>query len=189
MKKIISTPLSDEMIASLSCGDQVLISGTIYTARDAAHKRLLEDLNQNKRLPFDIKNQIVFYMGPCPAAPGEVIGPAGPTTSHRMDKYTPKLLSLGLKGMIGKGNRSLEVIESMKKYHDVYFACVGGTGTLCAKHILHSEVIAYSDLGTEAIRKIEVEDFPVFVAIDAKGNNIYESGPEKFRKYLATQNN
>jgi fumarate hydratase subunit beta len=189
MMKKISTPLSDEVIASLSCGDQVNISGIIYTARDAAHKRLIDDLKQNKDLPFDIKNQIIFYMGPCPAAPGEVIGPAGPTTSHRMDKYTPKLLSLGLRGMIGKGNRSSEVIESVKKYHSVYFACVGGTGTLCAKHIRHSEVIAYSDLGTEAIRKLEVVDFPVFVAIDAKGNNIYVNGPNNFRKYLFKQDN
>jgi fumarate hydratase subunit beta len=183
MKKI-RTPITDDVIKDLVCGEQVLLSGTIYTARDAAHKQMLEDLADHNPLPFDINGQIIFYLGPCPAAPGEVIGPAGPTTSHRMDKYTPKLLDLGLKGMIGKGNRTSPVIDSIRKNSAVYFACVGGTGTLCARHIQHSEIIAYPELGTEAVRKLEVKDFPIFVAIDAKGNNIYDNGPKLFRKYI-----
>lgn len=183
MQKII-TPITNEKIEQLVCGEQVLLSGTIYTARDAAHKRMIEDLSQQKSLPFNVKDQIIFYMGPCPAAPGEIIGPAGPTTSHRMDKYTPQLLDLGLKGMIGKGDRTKPVIESIKNNKAIYFACVGGTGTLCASHIKYSEIIAYPELGTEAVRKLEVENFPIFVAIDAKGNNIYDNGPKLFRKYL-----
>lgn len=182
--KHLQTPLSSKDIAALTAGEQVFIDGIIYTARDAAHKRMIENLNCGKPLPIDISDQIIFYMGPCPAAPGEIIGPAGPTTSHRMDAYTPLLLDRGLKGMIGKGNRTKTVIEAIKEKKAVYFSCVGGTGSLCADHIQSVEIIAYDDLGTEAIRKLRVKDFPVIVAIDAKGNNIYQKGIEKYRNYI-----
>lgn len=178
--KHITAPMSAQTAAGLKAGDQVFISGILYTARDAAHKRMVEDLAEGRPLPFDLKDQIIFYMGPCPAKPGEVIGPAGPTTSHRMDAYTPVLLDHGLTGMIGKGNRTAPVIESIAAHHAVYFACVGGTGTLCARCITASEVIAYPDLGTEAVRRLAVKDFPVIVVIDAEGHNLYESERLKY---------
>lgn len=175
MEKHITTPLSDIEVNELKSGDYVYISGVIYTARDAAHKRMYEALECKQELPLEVKNQIIYYLGPTPAKEGQVIGSAGPTTSSRMDKYTPTLLDLGLKGMIGKGKRNETVIESMKKNKAVYFAAVGGAGALLSKCIKSSEVIAYDDLGTEAIRKLQVEDFPVIVVIDAEGNNFYES--------------
>lgn len=184
----INTPLDHTILEKLKIGDQVYISGEIYTARDAAHKRMIEELHLTKHLPFDIANQIIFYMGPCPAAPGEIIGPAGPTTSHRMDAYTPELLDLGLKVMIGKGNRTQPVIDSIIKNHAVYMACVGGTGSLCSQCIKSSQVIAYDDLGTEAIRHLVVENFPAIVAIDSRGNNIYTTEKEKFsNSFLISQ--
>lgn len=176
----INTPLSDGTISKLQSGMQVLISGEIYVARDAAHFRMMEDLRHGKGLPFDIKDQIIFYMGPCPAKPGEIIGPSGPTTSHRMDAYTPTLLDLGLKGMIGKGNRSKGVVDSIISNHAVYFACVGGTGALCAQCIESVEIIAYPDLKTEAIRKLVVNDLPIIVVIDGVGNNLYETERNKY---------
>jgi len=180
----LNTPLTEEKIAGLKVGDQVLISGTLYSARDAAHKRMVEGLDGEKPLPFDIRGQIVFYMGPCPAVPGEIIGPAGPTTSHRMDAYTPALLHRGLKGMIGKGNRTAPVVDAIVENQAVYFVCAGGTGMLSASCITDAQVIAYDDLGAEAIRRLIVKDFPVIVAIDAKGNNIYENEIKKYRNYL-----
>lgn len=169
----IKAPLSLLETQSLNAGDYVYITGKIYSARDAAHKRMFETLEQGKELPISLTNNIIYYLGPSPAREGNVIGSAGPTTSSRMDKYTPALLDLGLKGMIGKGKRSGEVIESMKKNKAVYFAAVGGAGALLSKKIKKSTVIAYDDLGTEAIRELEVEDFPVIVVIDARGNNLY----------------
>ena len=169
----ISAPLKKEDIEKLKAGDYVYITGKIYTARDAAHKRMWEALENQKELPISLANNIIYYLGPSPAREGKVIGSAGPTTSSRMDKYTPALLDLGLKGMIGKGKRSPEVIESIKKNEAVYFAAVGGAGALLSKKITKSTVIAYDDLGTEAIRELEVEDFPVIVVIDSQGNNLY----------------
>lgn len=174
MDKYIQTPINYEIIKDLTAGDYVYITGTIYTARDAAHKRMYEAIKTNKELPINIENAIIYYLGPTPAREHQVIGSAGPTTSSRMDKYTPDLLELGLKGMIGKGKRNQEVIESMIKNTAVYFAAVGGAGALLSKCIKYSEVIAYDDLGTEAIRKLEVENFPVIVVIDSEGNNMYE---------------
>ncbi|MCR4655149.1 MAG: Fe-S-containing hydro-lyase [Lachnospiraceae bacterium] len=186
MEKHISAPLSDETVNELRSGDYVYITGVIYTARDAAHKRMYEFLTEEdgsdpkkKKLPFDLKNNIIYYMGPSPAREGRVIGSAGPTTSSRMDKYTPLLLDLGLKGMIGKGKRSREVKDSIIKNNAVYFAAVGGAGALLSKCIKKSEVIAYDDLGTEAIRKLTVENFPVIVVIDNKGNDLYEDNDRK----------
>lgn len=175
MEKHIKTPINSQIIEELNAGDYVYITGTIYTARDAAHQRMFETINDNKKLPFDVKNNIIYYMGPSPAREGNVIGSAGPTTSSRMDKYTPTLLDLGLKGMIGKGKRSKEVVDSLIKNNAVYFAAVGGAGALLSKKIIKSSVVAYDDLGTEAIRELEVLDFPVIVVIDAKGNNLYEN--------------
>lgn len=175
MEKNIHTPLTKEIITSLHAGDYIYLTGTIYTARDAAHKRMYEGLKEGTSLPFDIKNQIIYYLGPSPAREGSVIGSAGPTTSSRMDKYTPTLLNLGLGGMIGKGKRSPEVIASIIENQSVYFAAVGGAGALLSKCIKKSEVIAYDDLGTEAIRRLEVENLPVIVVIDAKGENLYET--------------
>ena len=163
MEKRITTPLTLEKTRDLHCGDNVLISGVIYTGRDAAHKRLVELLQQGKELPLDVKDAIIYYVGPAPAQPGKVIGSAGPTTSYRMDAYAPALLDIGLKGMIGKGKRSPEVIESMKKNGAVYFGAIGGAGALLAKCIKKAEVIAYEDLGAEAIRRLEVEDLPAVV--------------------------
>lgn len=174
MYKNITTPLTDDKVNTLEAGDFVYITGTIYTARDAAHARLYKTIEKKEEIPFDLKNNIIYYLGPTPAKPGQVIGSAGPTTSSRMDKYTPLLLNNGLKGMIGKGKRSKEVIQAMKKNNAVYFAAIGGAGALLSKCIVKSTVIAYDDLGTEAIRKLEVENLPVIVVIDCNGNNMYE---------------
>jgi fumarate hydratase subunit beta len=178
----LTTPLSESDLEKLSIGDKVLLSGVIYTGRDAAHKRLFELIQQGKDLPIDIKGQIIYFVGPSPAKPGQAIGSAGPTTSYRMDSFSPKLIELGLKGMIGKGNRSQEVIEAMKKYKAVYLGATGGAGALIAKTIKKAEVVAYEDLGPEAIRKLEVEDFPVVVINDTKGNDLYVEGAKKYRK-------
>ncbi|HBB30138.1 MAG TPA: Fe-S-containing hydro-lyase [Clostridiales bacterium] len=169
----INLPLTDDIVSSLKAGDSVLLTGYIYTGRDAAHKRLIELIDSNKELPFDIKNQTIYYVGPAPAKPGYAIGPAGPTTSYRMDPYTPKLLDKGLKVMIGKGLRSSEVIESMKKNNAVYLAAIGGAAALISKTIKTKEIICYEDLGAEAIHKLYVEDFPAIVVIDSMGNNLY----------------
>jgi len=176
----IQTPLTKEKAESLKAGDIVRISGIMYTARDAAHKKLIEMLNEGKELPFDIKDQIIYYVGPCPARPGEIIGSAGPTTSSRMDSYTPKLIELGLTGMVGKGMRSSEVVEAMIKNKAVYFGAIGGAGALLSKSIIAEEVIAFEELGTEAIRKLEVKEFPAVVVIDSKGINLYEIGRKKY---------
>lgn len=173
VKKIFA-PLSKESISNLIAGDIVLISGTIYTARDAAHKKLFDLIQKGKKLPIDLKNQVIYYVGPTPPRPGKIIGSAGPTTSSRMDKYTPSLLKLALKGMIGKGKRSLSVRDAIIKNKAVYFATYGGAGAYLSKKIKSSEIVAYEELGTEAIRKLEVEDFPAVVAIDSKGGVINE---------------
>lgn len=178
----LKVPLSKADVKMLKAGDIVNISGTIYTARDAAHKRMIGLLEEGKSLPFDIKDQVIYYVGPCPAKPGEVIGSAGPTTSGRVDAYTPKLIELGLSGMIGKGLRDNSVIEAMKQYGAVYFGAIGGAGALIAKRIVHEEIVAFPDLGTEAIRKLTVEEFPVTVIIDSFGNNLYETGKKMFRQ-------
>lgn len=175
MEKHINAPLSKETITQLKAGDFVYITGYIYTARDAAHKRLYEFIQSNKIIPFDLTNNIIYYLGPTPARENQVIGSAGPTTSSRMDKYTPMLLKLGLKGMIGKGKRSEDVKTAIKNNEAVYFAAIGGAGALLSKAIKSSEVIAYDDLGTEAIRRLYVEDFPAIVVIDSCGNDLYES--------------
>ena len=176
----ITTPFTHEKVRKLKVGDSCLISGIIYTARDAAHKRLCELIAVNKPLPLDIKDSIVYFVGPTPAKQGEAIGSAGPTTSYRMDAYSPDLIKLGQTGMIGKGKRGPEVVEAMKKYGAVYFGAIGGCGALLSKCIKKSEVIAYDDLGAEAIRKLEVVDFPVVVVIDSDGNNLYEQGPKNY---------
>lgn len=173
MEKYIKAPFNSEIAKSLRAGDYVYITGTIYTARDAAHKRMDEALINDEALPIQLQNNVIYYMGPSPAREGRVIGSAGPTTSSRMDKYTPKLLDKGLVGMIGKGKRSREVIDSIVKNGAVYFAAVGGAGALLSKCIVESKVIAYDDLGTEAIRELKVENFPVIVVIDSLGNNLY----------------
>ncbi len=182
MDKHITAPLTAEQIKDLHSGDYVYITGTIYTARDAAHKRMYEALEKGESLPIDMQNNIIYYPGPSPAREGRPIGSAGPTTSSRMDKYAPSLLDLGLKGMIGKGKRSKEVIDAIVRNGAVYFAAVGGAGALLAGCIKKSEVIAYDDLGTEAIRKLEVVDFPSVVVIDSEGNDLYVSAIEKYRK-------
>lgn len=174
MEKRIQTPLTKEIARSLRAGDYVYLTGTIYSARDAAHKRLTESLSRGEELPLPLENEIIYYLGPTPARPGQVIGSAGPTTASRMDKYAPVLLDLGQTGMIGKGRRSEAVISSMKKNSAVYFAAVGGAGALLSKCIKEAKVIAYEDLGAEAIYKLEVEEFPVIVVIDCEGNNLYE---------------
>ena len=178
----ITTPLTDEIISNLKSGDEVLISGTIYTARDAAHKKLVDSINSGESLPFDIKNAIIYYVGPSPKKPGDVMGSAGPTTSYRMDAYTPTLLDLGLKGMIGKGSRNKNVVESIKKNHAVYFAAIGGAGALISSTIKSSEVIAYEELGPEAVHKLTVEDFPAIVVLDSSGNDLYIIEREKYKK-------
>ena len=175
MDRYINAPIDNEIVNSLKAGDCVYITGTIYTARDAAHKRMYEAIKNGENIPFELKNNIIYYLGPSPAREGQVIGSAGPTTSSRMDKYTPLLLEHGLKGMIGKGKRSDNVIESMYKNNAVYFAAIGGAGALLSKCIKKAEVIAYDELGTEAIRKLEVENLPAIVVIDNKKNNMYES--------------
>ncbi|MFQ6806281.1 MAG: Fe-S-containing hydro-lyase [Lachnospiraceae bacterium] len=179
MEKKIHAPLVSEEIKELRAGDYVYITGTVYTARDAAHKRMEEALNQGSPLPLDLKDNVIYYMGPSPARQGRPIGSAGPTTASRMDKYTPRLLDLGLKGMIGKGKRTPEVAEAIVRNQAVYFAAVGGAGALLSKCIVESQVIAYEDLGTEAIRKLTVKDFPAVVVIDSLGNNLYEQVMEQ----------
>ena len=174
MDKRITTPITEEITKDLKAGDYVYITGTIYVARDAAHKRMIEALDRGEQLPIEIENATIYYMGPSPAREGRPIGSAGPTTASRMDKYTPDMLDLGLKGMIGKGKRSDAVREAIIRNGAVYFAAVGGAGALLSKSIKSSEVIAYDDLGTEAIRKLEVENFPAIVVIDSEGNNLYE---------------
>ena len=180
MDKYIKAPISKEEAACLNAGDYVYITGTIYTARDAAHLRMSETLDKGEVLPINMENNIIYYMGPSPARDARPIGSAGPTTASRMDKYAPRLLDLGLKGMIGKGKRSEEVKDAIVRNGAVYFAAVGGAGALLSKSITSSEVVAYDDLGTEAIRKLEVENFPVIVVIDAKGNNLYETAIKEF---------
>lgn len=182
MKKIIETPLKREEITSLRAGDTVYITGYIYTARDAAHIKMNHQLNKQEKLPFELKNNIIYYLGPSPAREGKVIGSAGPTTSGRMDPYTPRLLDLGLRGTIGKGIRDEAVIESIKKNESIYFVTVGGAGALLSRHIKKSEVIAYEHLGTEAIRKLFIEELPVIVAIDTQGNNLYELARNTYKK-------
>ena len=180
MDQYIQAPVSKEDARSLKAGDYVYLSGTIYTARDAAHKRMKEALDQGQKLPFDLKGSVIYYMGPSPAREGRPIGSAGPTTASRMDKYTPELLDLGLGAMIGKGNRSPAVIDAMVRNGAVYFAAVGGAGALLSKCILSSEIVAYEDLGAEAIRKLEVKNFPVIVVIDSQGNNWYETASKEY---------
>jgi fumarate hydratase subunit beta len=180
MTKNITTPLTTEIVNSLKAGHKVLISGTIYTARDAAHKRMIKLIENGKPLPFDVKDQIIYYVGPCPAPEGRVIGSAGPTTSGRMDAYAPKLIALGLKGMIGKGLRNDDVINAIVKYGAVYFGAIGGAGALISSCIKKEEIIAFEDLGTEAIRKLEVENMPCMVIIDPDGNDMYKEGRKKY---------
>ena len=181
MTKVIKTPLDKETASALKAGERVLISGIIYVARDAAHKKLLDMIEDGKALPLEIAGQIVYYAGPCPAKPGQAIGSVGPTTSGRMDVYTPALLDRGLMGMIGKGHRSAEVVESIIKNGAVYFAAVGGAGALLAVSVRKAEVLAFPELGAEALFRLEVEDFPAIVAIDSRGENLYVSGREAFR--------
>ncbi|MBN1044006.1 MULTISPECIES: Fe-S-containing hydro-lyase [Clostridium] len=180
MEMKLHTPLTSEKILKLKAGDTVLLSGIIYSARDAAHKRLIELLDKDEKLPLSIDNEIIYYVGPSPAKPGSVIGSAGPTTSYRMDSYAPRLLDLGLKGMIGKGARNEEVIKSIRKNKAIYFGAIGGAAALIAKSIVKSEIIAYEDLGAEAIRKMEVKDMPLVVIIDSAGNNLYEIGQKDY---------
>ncbi|MBO8168733.1 MAG: Fe-S-containing hydro-lyase [Thermoanaerobacteraceae bacterium] len=179
--KKLTTPLTVEQIKNLKAGDQVTITGVIYTARDAAHKNMVNALKEGKALPIDVKDQIIYYVGPCPAKPGQVIGSCGPTTSGRMDAYAPVLLEQGLRGMIGKGPRSAEVVEAMKRCGAVYFAAIGGAAAVVASSVKKAEVVAYPELGPEAIRRLEVEDFPCIVAIDAEGNNLYELGVKEYK--------
>lgn len=180
MDKHITTPITAETTKDLKAGDYVYITGTIYVARDAAHKRMIEALDRGEQLPIDIKDATIYYMGPSPAREGRPIGSAGPTTASRMDKYAPTLLDLGQKAMIGKGKRTQEVIDAIVRNQAVYFAAIGGAGALLSKCITRSEVICYEDLGAEAIRKIEVENFPVIVVIDREGNNLYETAIREF---------
>ena len=182
MDQYINAPFGEEVTEKLKAGDYVYISGTIYTARDAAHKRMAEALSREEDLPFDIKDQVIYYMGPAPAREGQVIGSAGPTTASRMDKYAPELLDLGLKGMIGKGKRSKAVLDGVVRNKAVYLAAVGGAGALLSKCITSAEVIAYEDLGTEAIRKLTVKDFPAIVVADCEGHNLYETAVEAYRR-------
>ena len=182
MEKHIQVPFDKDTARTLKAGDMVYLTGTVYTARDAAHKRMDEALNAGEKLPLDLKGNIIYYMGPSPAREGAVIGAAGPTTASRMDKYTPRLLDLGMGGMIGKGKRSKEVLDAIVRNGSVYLAAVGGAGALLSKCIKKSEVVAYDDLGTEAIRRLEVEDFPVIVVADCEGNNLYETAIEEYRK-------
>ena len=180
----LTTPLTQDKVRSLHIGDRVLISGTIYAARDAAHKRMVETLDRGEPLPVDLRDQIVYYVGPSPAKPGQAIGSAGPTTSGRMDAYAPRLMEKGLSGMIGKGKRDAGVVNAMKEHGAVYFAAIGGAGALLARCVKKAEVVAYEDLGAEAIRRMEVVDFPVTVVIDTLGQNLYEAGQ---KAYLASQ--
>ena len=182
MDRHIQVPLLEQDIEELKAGDYVYFTGTIYTARDAAHNRMYDSMKKGESLPIDLKGNVLYYLGPSPAREGLVIGSAGPTTSSRMDKYTPDMLDAGLKGMVGKGKRSPEVIEAMKRNHAVYFAAVGGAGALLSKCIKEAEVVAYDDLGTEAIRKLYIENLPVIVVIDKDGNNLYETASKKWQK-------
>jgi fumarate hydratase subunit beta len=181
-KIVINTPLTSAATRKLKAGDMVLITGTIYTARDAAHKRMTEALAREEKLPVDFTDQIIYYVGPTPAKPGQPIGSAGPTTSGRMDAYTPRMLEQGLRGMIGKGYRSTEVVDAMKKHGAVYFTAIGGAAALIAKSIKKYEVVAYDDLGAEALARLAVENFPAIVAIDSAGRNFYEEGQKKYRR-------
>ena len=182
MDRKIQVPISKEDAKSLKAGDYVYLTGTIYTARDAAHKRMQEALDKGNELPFDVAGNVIYYMGPSPAREGRPIGSAGPTTASRMDKYTPRLLDMGLGAMIGKGKRGQAVIDAVIRNGSVYFAAIGGAGALLSQRILKSEVIAYDDLGAEAIRKLEIKDFPVVVVIDSEGNNLYETAILKYRR-------
>lgn len=186
MEKKITLPLTKEIARSLNSGDRVLLTGTIYTSRDAGHKRMCEALAKGEKLPFDPRDAVIYYVGPTPAKPGQVIGSAGPTTSGRMDAYAPTLMSVGARGMIGKGARLPEVIEAMKKYSGVYFGAIGGAGALLSKCIKSAKLIAYEDLGAEALRELYVEDMPLTVVIDSKGNNLYETGREEYRRNEAS---
>ncbi len=181
--KRISTPLTTEQLSSLKAGDMVYLNGIIYTGRDAAHQRLIQAWQEKKDLPLDLAGQVIYYVGPCPAKPGQVIGSCGPTTSGRVDKYTPVLLDLGLKGMIGKGPRNVTVIEKMREKGAVYFAAVGGAGALIARSVKKAEIVAYEDLGPEAIYRLEVEDFPCIVAIDCMGGNLYQLGVDQYKQF------
>ncbi|WP_333861093.1 Fe-S-containing hydro-lyase [Clostridium sp.] len=187
MEKNIVCPLTEEKVKDLKMGDSVLISGTIYTARDAAHKRLAKLIEEGSELPIDIKDSVIYYAGPTPAKPGSIIGSVGPTTSYRMDSFTPMLLDKGLRGMIGKGLRSKEVVESIKKNKGIYFAAIGGVAATIAKCIKKVEIVAYEDLDSEAIRKLEVENFPVIVVIDSEGNNLYEMGQKNYLKSVISE--
>jgi fumarate hydratase subunit beta len=178
----IKSPLDEETIKNLKAGDQVFITGVIYVARDAAHKRMVEALDKGKPLPFDVKGQTIYYMGPAPARPGQMIGSAGPTTSGRMDPYSPRMMSVGLKAMIGKGMRSSAVKEAIKKYKAVYLAAIGGAGALISKSIKKSDVIAYEDLGAEAVLRLEVENFPATVINDIYGGDLYQEGQAKYKQ-------
>ncbi len=178
----LRTPLSTEDVENLRIGDRVLLNGVLLTGRDAAHKRLFDLIKEGKELPIDINGQVIYYVGPTPPKPGKPIGSAGPTTSYRMDPYAPKLIELGLKGMIGKGNRSQAVIEAMKRFKAVYFGATGGAGALLAQRIKKAEIVAYPDLGPEAIRVLEAEDFPVIVINDTKGNDLYTEGIKRYAK-------
>ena len=181
----VQTPLSREQARQLKSGDSVLLSGVIYTARDAAHKRLCELVEQGKELPLDVKDSVIYFVGPTPARPGQAIGSAGPTTAYRMDAYSPTLIAQGQTGMIGKGKRNAEVVAAMKEHGAVYFGAIGGCGALLSKCIKKAEVVAYDDLGAEAIRRLEVEDFPVIVIIDSEGNNLYETGRNAYLASMA----
>lgn len=182
MERHVTVPLTREDAVSLRAGDYVYLTGTIYTARDAAHKRMYEALEKGEQLPLDIRDNIIYYMGPSPAREGRVIGSAGPTTASRMDKYTPSLLDIGLRGMIGKGRRRQTVKEAVVRNGAVYFAAIGGAGALLSRSVLAAEVIAYEDLGTEAIRRLEVKDFPVIVVMDSTGNDLYETAAKQYRR-------
>lgn len=178
----ITTPITYDKIKNLKAGDTVTLSGVIYTGRDAAHKRMCASLEKGEELPFDVEGQVIYYVGPCPAKEGCVIGSCGPTTSGRMDKYSPLLIQKGLRAMIGKGKRDAGVVEAIVKYGGIYFGAIGGAGALIAKHIIKSEVVAYDDLGTEAVRRLEVENLPLTVIIDTKGNDLYEISRNKYRE-------
>jgi len=178
----LTTPLRDEDVEKLNIGDRILMSGSLYTARDAAHKRMIHQLDRGERLPFDVQGQVIYYVGPSPARPGRPIGAAGPTTSYRMDAYSPRLMEEGLKGMIGKGMRSAEVIDAMKRHRCVYMAAVGGAAALLSRCVKEAEIIAYEDLGPEAVRRLQVEDFPVILVNDVRGHDLYEEGAKKYRK-------
>ncbi len=179
----ITTPITYDKIKNLKAGDTVALSGIIYTGRDAAHKRMCKSLENGESLPFDVEGQVIYYVGPCPAKDGSVIGSCGPTTSGRMDKYSPLLISKGLCAMIGKGKRNKAVVDAIVKYGGIYFGAIGGAGALISKHIKSAQVIAYEDLGTEAIRRLEVENFPLTVIIDCNGNDLYEIGKNKYREF------